>query len=348
MMIRGANGTGKTLTYLLPILNNMYMDQAIHGHSWMAEGGKWDSDGIRLEVGRDNEDIMFQNAISILQANKKRKKIDQAPFRGAVIVSKSKELINQIYTNARLLDTVDQVRFNRMTSSLQMNSPIVEHITPDQSMKDEDEEDKVAKQKKLFHISLSNVANNCTWEHCDVLLSMPITLSHILDKREQCGPYEINPRVIVFDEVEQMMEGGDETSMKHLHHILRKFFTNNPKDKNDVTKMNPKRQFIFVGSSMQSSLVERLQDMFPGIVDIKDEEHYAKVPSTVSSEEIYIDSDQDDIQMLIDLLRKEVLKDLIDKNQDSEGKRGDSPTSQNTVMIFCESKSKITRIVEEL
>ena len=60
----------------------------------MAEGGKWSSDGINMSISKNNEDIMFQNAISILQANKKRKKIEYAPLRGAVIVSKSKELVN--------------------------------------------------------------------------------------------------------------------------------------------------------------------------------------------------------------------------------------------------------------
>jgi hypothetical protein len=69
-------------------------------------------------------------------------------------------------------------------------------------------------------------------------MSLPLTLSHILDKREVSGPYEINPRILIFDEVEQMMEGSDDSSLKHLNHIIRKFFTNYPKEKNEVTKMN--------------------------------------------------------------------------------------------------------------
>lgn len=66
--------------------------------------------------------------------------------------------------------------------------------------------------------------------------------------------------------------------------------------------MNNQRQFIFVGSSMQNTLVERLQQMFPDIVDLKDEDHYSVIPKNIKHEEIYIDSDIDDIKLLIELL----------------------------------------------
>ena len=66
---------------------------------------------------------------------------------------------------------------------------------------------------------------------------MPVTLSHILDKRETCGAYEINPKIIVFDEVEWLHvrkeslgehascqappilypRGIDEFSFRHMH-----------------------------------------------------------------------------------------------------------------------------------
>lgn len=64
---------------------------------------------------------------------KKHKTNDLGPMKGAIIVSRSKELVNQIYTQARLLDSVNQVRVNRLASALQMNSSVVEFITPDKS-----------------------------------------------------------------------------------------------------------------------------------------------------------------------------------------------------------------------
>lgn len=54
-------------------------------------------------------------------------------MKGAIIVSRSKELINQIYTQARLLDSTNTIRVNRLASALQMKSPVVEHITPEKS-----------------------------------------------------------------------------------------------------------------------------------------------------------------------------------------------------------------------
>lgn len=53
------------------------------------------------------------------------------PFKGAVVLSYSKELVNQIYVQARLLDPLGLFNINRMTSSLQMKTPIVEHLTPE-------------------------------------------------------------------------------------------------------------------------------------------------------------------------------------------------------------------------
>lgn len=53
--------------------------------------------------------------------------------KGAIILSHSKELLNQVYVQARYLDIHDRLYINRATSSLQMKSPIVEFITPDKT-----------------------------------------------------------------------------------------------------------------------------------------------------------------------------------------------------------------------
>ena len=50
--MRGANGTGKTLAYLLPVLNNLYKFQ-----SEKKEKGR-----THKSISRANEDDMFQNA----------------------------------------------------------------------------------------------------------------------------------------------------------------------------------------------------------------------------------------------------------------------------------------------
>ncbi len=57
---------------------------------------------------------------------------DQEP-KGAIVLSYSKELLNQVYVQARMLDTMERLMINRATSSLQMKTPIVEFITPDKA-----------------------------------------------------------------------------------------------------------------------------------------------------------------------------------------------------------------------
>jgi hypothetical protein len=80
----------------------------------------------------------------------------------------------------RMLDSDCRLKINRLTSSLQMKSPIVEFITPEKN-------DKAGKKKvseytdeDLFDISIANVINNASWKLSDVLLATPITLTHVL------------------------------------------------------------------------------------------------------------------------------------------------------------------------
>ena len=54
MIVRGTNGSGKTLSYLLPILDNL--------HRYKSDV----SDKITFKIGKQNEDFMFQNATQIL------------------------------------------------------------------------------------------------------------------------------------------------------------------------------------------------------------------------------------------------------------------------------------------
>ena len=97
-------------------------------------------------------------------------------MKGAIILSSSKELINQIYTLARKLDIYNKIMLNRSTSSLQMKSPIVEFITPESK-----NGAKEYTEDELFNISLSNVINNASWTISDAIFSTPVVMSHILE-----------------------------------------------------------------------------------------------------------------------------------------------------------------------
>ena len=50
MIVRSTNGSGKTLSYLLPILNSLYNERA------------GSNDDISFRISKKNEDFMFQNA----------------------------------------------------------------------------------------------------------------------------------------------------------------------------------------------------------------------------------------------------------------------------------------------
>jgi hypothetical protein len=59
-----------------------------------------------------------------------------------------------------------------------MKSPIVEFITPEKN----DKKKAVSEytDEDLFDISIANVINNASWSLSDVLLTTPITLTHVL------------------------------------------------------------------------------------------------------------------------------------------------------------------------
>ena len=120
--------------------------------------------------------------------------------KGALVLSHSKDLLNQIYVNARILDLKERLLISRPTSSLQMKSPIVEFITPDKA-----KEEKEMSEGEMFEISMKNVLNNASWRLTDILLATPVVMTHILEKKEKFDPYDINPAVIVVDEFDELL-----------------------------------------------------------------------------------------------------------------------------------------------
>ena len=61
-----------------------------------------------------------------------------------------------------------------------MNTPVVEYITPDKMAAQKEDYDEDAQEKKMFNISLTNGENNASWDLSDVMISTPVTLSHII------------------------------------------------------------------------------------------------------------------------------------------------------------------------
>lgn len=62
-----------------------------------------------------------------------------------------------------------------------MKTAVVEFLTPDTASKDAKKE---YSQEEIFDMSMSNVTNNASWSFSDVLISAPVTMTHILKTRK--------------------------------------------------------------------------------------------------------------------------------------------------------------------
>lgn len=70
---------------------------------------------------------------------------------------------------------------------------------------------------------MANVINNASWSLTDVLIATPMTLSHILKARQSFAPYDINPAIVVIDEIDLLLD-AEEVDKKVIE-ILKKFAT---------------------------------------------------------------------------------------------------------------------------
>ena len=119
---------------------------------------------------------------------------------------------------------MNSVKVNRMASALQMNSPVVEFITPEKTTQRQQEDERDHKEK-MFNISLTNIQNNASWDLSDIILSTPTTLSHTINKRAEYAPFNINPAVVIFDECDSFYEDPNDKRLKPLTNIIKTFFT---------------------------------------------------------------------------------------------------------------------------
>jgi hypothetical protein len=52
---------------------------------------------------------------------------------------------------------------------------------------------------------MANVFNNASWALSDVLVATPMTLSHVLKTKQGYAPYDINPKIVVIDEIDLLL-----------------------------------------------------------------------------------------------------------------------------------------------
>ncbi|TNV86152.1 hypothetical protein FGO68_gene15481 [Halteria grandinella] len=261
--------------------------------------------------------------------------------KGAIVLSYSKELLSQVYSQARMLDLKERLLINRATSSLQMKTPVVEFITPDKTKGERE-----LSEEEQFEISIKNVINNASWKLTDMLLVTPVVMSHILQSKEKYDPYDINPAVIVVDEFDELLQNP--AYGQHMLTILRKFASFQTDKGNPLAEMNRLRQFIFTGATIPKTIatqagsdaLQQMQEWFSGsgIRHIRSENCH-RISAMVEQEWIDLDavgsmgkhSEESELNLLVDLVRRSL--DVL---------------RHNSIMIFADSKKSIDKICDAL
>lgn len=127
----------------------------------------------------------FHNFLEEIYYNNKQKSLkipletqsEQSKMRGAIIVAPSRELLWQIYALIRRIDVHNKLKVNRVGSSVQLFSAIVEHMNKEGTYKTKRE----VETDQLDSVSVKNIVNNAKWELNDIMLVTPMILQFLID-----------------------------------------------------------------------------------------------------------------------------------------------------------------------
>lgn len=71
-------------------------------------------------------------------------------------------------------------------------------------------------------LAFENVAKNVNWSLVDIFLSTPLLLEQILKFKDKYNPFEIDPKIIVFDESDLLL--GDSTLQRGISFNYRYYY----------------------------------------------------------------------------------------------------------------------------
>lgn len=307
-------GSGKTLCFLIPILNQVFKERDA------------------MEAPKPDEEL-FKNAEIMYAKRKKRLSIPlntggpTKEQRGAIILASSRELLNQIYGLIRRLDTKNSLRINRIGSSVQLFSPIVEHLTPESAKKGKRE----LIAKDVDQVSVQNLVNNASWDLNDIVLTTPAVMKFIIDEQSKYDPYSVNPSIIAMDEFDLLLSNPG--MAKQMLQIVRKFAGSSDQRFADA---NQKRQFILTGATITKQIskkdpIETIENWFPGInIELSEKLHQTSERVNYN----WVDVER------LPLNPEKYLLDLVKETLDHE--------KGSNVVIFCNSKASCDDISELL
>jgi ATP-dependent RNA helicase DDX41 len=254
-------GSGKTLMYLLPIINEIY----------------------------SKDKNCSQNG---------------SQMKGALIITSTKELCNQIYRDIKMLDSEGKVNVTRL-GSISSITPLIRNY------------DKIKENKITHDVAAENLSNYVNFDNMDIVISTPEQMDSLV-KFDQIK--QLNPKYLVIDEADHLLT--ESSKQQSLASLFSHMDLGN-------SELLAQRNIILTAATFpervkSSSQKEFLKKYFPNIKICKSD-NYLKYPQGMDHTLVDVDN-----QSFKDKLH--ILKGLVN-----------TLDSQN-FLIFCNSNKNIIKI----
>lgn len=227
-------GSGKTLMYLLPLLSD-----------FIRKKEKEDDSGGR--------EVTFSYELP----------------QGAIILTSTKELCNQIYRDLRFLDPDYSVEATRL-GSVSKIAPSIKNF-----------EEKKNKNQKL--LGEANLSNYLDFRKTDIVIATPGQLSDLLSLRKV---QRMNPKYLIIDEADQLLT--DTSNLRFVQSIMNKLDMTGPDAFHD-------RKIILTAATFPEKIKRNMfqsfiKNIFPQI-EINKSDNYLRIPKDMEHNLVEVENE---------------------------------------------------------
>lgn len=254
-------GSGKTLMYLLPIINNIYSK--------------------------------YNNPSK-----------NHFKMKGALIITSTKELCNQIYRDIKMLDSEGKVNVTRL-GSISSITPLIKNY------------DKIKENKINYDVATENLSNYLNFDDMDIVISTPQQIDTLIRSNKIKS---LNPKYVVIDEADNLMT--ESTNLQQLASLFSHIDLTNP-------QLYFKRNIILTAANFPETIKSNLKEdflkkYFPKI-NICKSDNYLKYPKDIDHTLVDVGNQtfNDKLQIL-----KRLINTLENKN----------------VIVYCNSNDNIKKV----
>lgn len=254
-------GSGKTLMYLLPIINNIYSK--------------------------------YNNPSK-----------NHFKMKGALIITSTKELCNQIYRDIKMLDSEGKVNVTRL-GSISSITPLIKNY------------DKIKENKIDYDVATENLSNYLNFDDMDIVISTPQQIDTLIRSNKIKS---LNPKYVVIDEADNLMT--ESTNLQQLASLFSHIDLTNP-------QLYFKRNIILTAANFPETIKSNLKEdflkkYFPKI-NICKSDNYLKYPKDIDHTLVDVGNQtfNDKLQIL-----KRLINTLENKN----------------VIVYCNSNDNIKKV----